>query len=167
MAQKYDAENLLETILGIMKTSGALNTKITAVEDEKIAQSKGLSPALKLVSDDSYFLQSWNEKILNKSPAIFYGIEDTTAQSAGSAVLKIYKIFVELVMVDNGMSNDGSKRIMRYARALEELFAENFSPAVAQGTVKVEAVRPVAFKLALDSDEEIKVGGVTLTIGIA
>jgi hypothetical protein len=168
MTLKYDTEDLLETVLGIMTTGGALNSKIAAIEAEKISAGKGLSPTLKPVAATSYFLQSWSEGILNASPAIFYGVEDVAGtESAGPVVAKTYKLFVEVVLVDSGMSSDGSKRVMRYARALEELFAESFAPSIAYGRVKIEAVRPAAFKLALDSDDEVKVGGVSLTIGIA
>jgi len=168
MAKKYDAEDLLETVLGVMTTGDALNAKIAEIEAEKTAAGKALSPGLKTVGAASYFLQTWNEKMLNANPAIFYGIEEVPAtQSAGPVVAKTYKLFVEAVLVDSGMQNDGAKRIMRYARALEELFAKAFAVAAEAGQVKIEAIRPMAFKLALDSDEEVKVGGISLTINMA
>jgi hypothetical protein len=164
---KYDAEDILDTVLGVMTTGSALNNKIAEIEAEKTAAGKGLTPTLKQIASGSYHLQSWSEKVLNSSPAIFYGIEDVDAKANGPVVAKKYTVFVEVVMVDNGMTNDGSKRINRYARALEELFADAFAPAIGQGQVAVSAVRPFAFKLALDSDDEVKVGGVSLTIGLA
>jgi len=166
MAVKYDAESLLDTVLEIMTNGGALNAKIDAIEAEKISISKGLTPTLAQVAATSYHLQTWTEKVLQSSPAIFYGIEDVKAESNGSAVAKTYSIFVEVVMTDSGLSNDGSKRINRYARALEELFAESFKPAIASSMVKIDQVRPVAWKVALDSDDEIKVGGISLTISL-
>jgi len=166
MAEKYDAEDLLDTILGIMTTGDALNLKIAEVEAEKIAKGKGLTPTLKTVLATSYHLQTWNEKILSTTPAIFYGIEDVKAEAVGPVVAKSYVLFVEIVMVDNGMTNDGSKRINRYARALEELFASAFAQALGY-TVKVDQVRPMAFKLQIDSDDEIKVGGISLTVSLA
>ncbi len=162
---KYDAEDLLDTILEIMTTGGALNAKIAAVEAEKTAASKGVTGGLASIASTSYFLQTWSDKILNANPAIFYGIEDTLSNDGGGGVVaKTYKVFVEVVLVDNGMTNDCHKRINRYARALEELFAANFAPAIAAAKVKIDSVRPISFKLELDSSEEIKVGGVSLTI---
>jgi hypothetical protein len=163
---KFDSENLLDEVLAIMN-GGALNTKIVEIEAEKIAQSKGLTPTLKQVAAGSYHLQTWSEKILQSSPGIFYGIEDVQSVENGFGLAKTYKIFVEVVLVDSGNSNDGSKRIARYARALEELFQ---SSAAAQALnslgcsqLKIESVRPISFKLELDSSEEIKVGGISLT----
>lgn len=163
---KFDSEDLLDSVLAIMQDNNALNIKIAAIEAEKIAVGKGVTPTLAAVDVGSYYLQSWSEKILNTNPAIFYGIEDVVAVDGGGAVAKSYKVFVEIVCVDSGQTNDFSRRISRYSRALEELFTANFAPAMAHGAVKVEQVRPVAFKLALDSEEEIKVGGVSLTVSL-
>ncbi len=164
---KYDAEDLLDTVLGIMADNGALNTKIAAIEAEKIAAGKGLTPTLAQVASDGYYLQTWTDKVLNNTPAIFYGIEDVQANDGGAGVVaKTYRVFVELVMVDSGLTNDSSRRINRYARALEELFAASFAPAIAASNVKIDSVRPMAFKLALDSDDEVKVGGISLTVSI-
>jgi hypothetical protein len=161
---KYDTEDLLESILGVM-TSG-LNTKITEIETEKIAAGKGLTPGLVAIDSDAYYLQTWTDKILNHKVGIFYGIEDVQTLDGGGAAAKTYKIFCEVVLVDNGQTNDTSKRIARYSRALEEIFLKAFADAVAYGKVKIDSVRPISFKLELDSDEEIKVGGVSLTISL-
>ncbi len=161
---KYDSEDLLDTVLSIMTTSTALNTKIGAIEAEKIAASKALTPTLATIDSGSYYVQTWSDKILNTNPSIFYGIEDVQTVDGGGAAAKTYKIFVEIVLVDNGMTNDYWKRIARYSRALEELFLANFAPAVEAGRVKVEQVRPISFKLELDSSEEIKVGGISLSV---
>lgn len=163
MAAKFDAEDVLDMVLDIMTASGALNTKIAAVEAEKTAKGKGLTPTLASVAADNYYLQTWSDKILNTSPAIFYGIEDVAAVDGGGAVAKTYKIFCEIVLVDSGQTNDGHKRINRYARALEELFTAAFAPALGV-KIKVDQVRPISFKLELDSSEEIKVGGISLQI---
>lgn len=164
MSAKYDSEDMLDTLLSIMTDNSALNTKIAAIEAEKTTKGKQVSPALASIDSAAYFPQTWNDKILNMTPAIFYGIEDVQSNDGGGVLAKTYKCFVEVLVLDNGQSNDVWKRIARYARALEELFLENFKPAIAQGTVKVETVRPIAFKTDLDSSEEIKIGGVSLSI---
>lgn len=166
MAAKYDAEDLLETVLEVMTNGDALNVKIAAIEAEKTAAGKGLTPPLDSIDAAAYYEQTWTNKVLNNTPAIFYGIEDVQATDGGGVVAKLYKVFVEVVMVDSGQTNDAHKRINRYARALEELFSAAFAPALGHGNVKVDQVRPVAFQLALDSDDEIKVGGVSLQISI-
>lgn len=163
---KFDSEDLLDSILQIM-TDG-LNTKIAAIEAEKVAKGKGLTPTLAQIPSGGYILQTWNEKALNINPAIFYGIEDVTAQDSGANVVaKTYKIFVEIVLTDSGMTNDGSRRIARYTRALEEVFKEAFDSVAHISRIKVETVRPVSFRLDTDSSVEVKVGGVSLTMSLA
>jgi len=165
MAAKFDAEDLLDSILGIMTdASTGLNAKITEIEAEKDAKGATLTPALASVASGSYHAQTWSNKILQTTPAIFYGIEDVQSLDGGGALAKTYKVFCEIVMVDNGLTNDTHKRIARYSRALEEIFLKAFAPSIEAGRVKVDSVRPIQFKLELDSDEEVKVGGVSLTV---
>ncbi len=166
MSSKYDSEDLLDSVLAIMIDGSALNNKITAIEAEKIADNNGVTPTLATIVDAAFYPQSWSAKILNHTPAVFYGIEDVTALDGGGAVAKTYKVFVEIVMVDSGQTNDVWRRIARYSRALEEIFVKAYAPAMSHGSVKVEQVRPIAFKLALDSDDEVKVGGVSLTVSL-
>lgn len=165
MGKKLDVEDILDSVLDIMTNSGALNATIAAVEAEKTAAGKGLTPTLAAIPSNGYYQQTWTDKILQTSPAIFYGCEDVSVVPGGGGTAKTYKIFVEIVYTDNGQTNDTHKRISRYSRALEELFQEKFQSIDASlGLIKIESVRPIAFKLQLDSDEEIKVGGISLTI---
>lgn len=169
MAAVFDSEDLLDMVLDIMTTGSALNAKIAAVEAEKAAKGKGLSASYPLLSvaSTSYHLQSWNEKILAKTPAIFYGIEDVVVNPSGGNVnAKTYKVFIECLLIDSGMTNDVSKRIHRYSRALEELFAANFKPAAEAGTVLIEQVRPMSFKLQVNSNDEVRIGGISLSVTI-
>lgn len=146
-----------------MVSGGALNAAILAVETEKIAASKALTPTLAPIAADAYYRQSWSEKILNNSPGVFYGIEEVQTLNSGGATAKSYKIFVDVVLVDSGQTNDSSSRICRYTRALEELFTANFAPAVAQGKLTITEERPMSFRLQTDSDEEIKIAGISIT----
>jgi len=161
---KFDGENLLDAVKAIMVNG--LNAKVLEVENEKIAQSKGLTPTLKQFGANSYFEQTWNAKILNANPAIFYGIEDVQSTDGGGALGKVYQVFVEVVLVDNGMQNDNHKRIQRYSRALEELFLSADATIIPYAKIKVNQVRPISFKLQLDSNEEIKVGGISILIAL-
>lgn len=166
--KQYDTEDLLDDILSIMtKDSDGLNEYIAAIEAEKIAKSKGLTPGLKPVSKTKgYFQQTWSDKIRNIDPAIFYGIEDVSALDGGQVTAQTYKVFVEVVLVDSGMTNDTHRRIARYSRALKQLFEDKFDMGKNSSKIKIETIRPIAFRLELDSSEEIKVGGVSLTITI-
>lgn len=158
----YDIEQLLEDIETLLKAT--LNNKIAAIEAEKIALGKGIG--LLPVNDAAYHQQTWSDKILNRSPAIFYGLEDTQSVGSNSATLDIYKIFVEVVVSDSGMDNFTKNRVHRYSRALKEVFQENFDQFPCTKT-NIETVRPISFKIDIDSSEEIKVGGVSITTVLA
>lgn len=163
----FDAEDLVDSILDLMVTDNALNVKIAAIDAEKAAKGKELAKPLAEIGEDCYHLQTWSDKILRKTPAIFYGIEETQTQDGGGISAGTYKIFVEVCLLDNGQLNDANRRINRYARALKELFQEKFADVQGHGKIKIDTVRPIAFKLELDSDDELKVGGVSLTISLA
>lgn len=161
----FDSEDLLDSVLSVMTSGSALNAAISALEADKSTQGKGLTPTLAGVDASAYFVQTWDNKILNqKGPSIFFGIEDVQVSENAGAVAKTYQVFVEVVLVDDLTSPDGYKRIMRYSRALEELFKNKFAPAISMGSVKIQSVRPISFKLELDSSDEVKVGGISLTI---
>ncbi len=165
MVRKFDAEDMLDGILQIM-TDG-LNARIAAIEAEKVAAGKGLTPTLAAIPTDGYYLQSWSEKILMTNPSIFYGIEEVTTIDGGFGAAKKYKLFAEIVLVDSGMTADADKRILRYTRALEEIFTEAFKNTAEVGRAIIETVRPASFKLDLDSSEEMKVGGIAITLSLA
>lgn len=161
----YDGEDLLDSILDIVQTN--ITTKLLAIETEKIAKGKGVSGGLPAPESTAYYRQTWSDKILNHSPAIFYGIEDVTTEGIGPATIESFKVFVEVVITDSGMDTDSSNRILRYSRALRECLQEKFDSVAETGRIKIETVRPVAFKMDQDSSEEIKVGGVSLLVALA
>lgn len=167
MAKITDLEDLLDAVKAVMTdATNGLNAKILEIETAKIAEGKAVTPTLASVDSTlGYFCQSWSEKILNISPAIFYGAEQVDVTDGGGAVLKQYKVAVYAVLVDNGNTNDISTRVFRYSRALEELFKN--SEIDGAGKIKVAGVLPVSWPSDFNSDDEIKLGGITLTISLA
>lgn len=164
MARITDLEDVLAAVKAVM--TGGLNAKILEIETQKIADGNGVTPTLAQVdSTNGYFCQTWSEKILNITPAIFYGAEQVDVVDGGGAVLKMYRIAIYVVIVDNGNTNDISTRIFRYSRALEELF--RLTEIDSAGKIKVTALLPVSWPRDIDSSDEIKLGGITLTIPLA
>ena len=160
----YDIEDLLDDIEVLLKAN--LNTKIAAIEAEKIAAGKP-DVSLQAIDDAAYFQQTWSDKIMNRAPAIFYGLEQIDATGSNSATAEIYKIFVEVVLVDSGMDTYTKNRIHRYSRALREVFQDNFDALPWSTKTNIETVRPIAFRIDEDTSEEIKVGGVSITTALA
>lgn len=161
----FDGEDLLDRVLSIIQTG--LSAKLTAIEAEKIAKGKGITGGLPVPESGAYFRQTWSNNILNYAPAIFYGIENVQADGVGPVTSEKFTVFVEVIIVDSGMDTNTTSKIMRYSRALKELFQSSFSEVAETGRIKIETVRPVSFKLEQDSSEEIKVGGISLTVALA
>lgn len=166
MGAKFDGEDLMNLLASVMQNNGALNVQITAIETEKATKGQSLTPGLSAIADGSYYPQTWNDKILNSNPAIFYGIEDVDSLDGGGTTAKTYLCFVEIILIDSGQTNDVWKRISRYSRALEEIFENAFDAAAEAGKVKIKQVRPISFKADMDSSEEIKVGGISISVSI-
>lgn len=162
---KYDCESLLANIKSILVAN--LNTKIAAVEAEKIAQGFAATGLASIDTTNGYFEQNWSDKILNINPAIFFGVEDIKTEGIGPGTKKIYKIFIEVILVDSGMDALAKNRIHRYARAIEDVLQENYDKLSSSSQIKIETVVPISFKVDLNSSEEIKVGGVSLTTVLA
>lgn len=169
---KYDIEDLLKDVIGIC--SANLNSQIDSVESEKVAKGYAAS-GIKHVNFSTgpdgtpigVMEQSFNDKINNVDPCLFYGIEDIGSEGVGPATKKIYKVFVEIITVDNGNDALAKFRIFRYARALEEIFEANYDKFSQANLTKIETVRPLSFKLDLNSSDSYKVGGVSITTTLA
>lgn len=164
MAKKYDLEDLLDSVETLLKAN--LNTKITAVEAQKIANGKGLGGGLPTVDDSAYYRQSWNEKILNDPVAIYYGVAGISPTDGGSDMAEVVKIFIEVVVVDSGQDNDTHKKIFRYSRALKEVAKEKFGNLGLASQVRIEQIVPFSFT-DVGTSEELKVGGIQITTSLA
>lgn len=164
MAKKYDLEDLLDKVEEILKAK--LNDKIAAIEAEKASRNKGVQGGLAPVAASAYYRQSWNEKILNDKVAIYYGVGSITPLDGGPDTAETIKIFVEVVFVDSGQTNDSHARVFRYARAIKEVAKENFGNLGFGSQTAIETVVPVSITDA-GTSEEMKIGGIQITTSIA
>jgi hypothetical protein len=113
------------------------------------------------VPSGGYFLHSMDQAIANFSPFIMYGITDI--QSPGDInqgyTPSIVEVAVIIVVDDEGIDVNITKRMFRYGRALKEVFEENFDSAV-NGAVKLQVLSQVPINLQLlnDSNKQKAVG---------
>ncbi len=163
---KFDTEDVLDFIKNTMTDAGALNAKITAIENEKTSAGKPLHPQLSSIADKAYYEQTWSDKILQSSPAIFYGIADVQAVDGGGVTAKTYRCFVNIVYINSGQQNDGPRRVNRYSRAIEELFERQYASELVSGKIKIESVQPMAFQLEMGTSEEVVMGGIQISLTI-
>lgn len=162
---KVDVEVIIDAIYDILQAN--LNTKIAEIDAEKTAGGKGLDTVLAPIDTAAYFLQSWNDAILNYHPAIFYGAEILPTIDGPIAGIKA-TLFIDVIYQDDGnRNNDTWRRVNRYTRAVKEVIEANAGAIPGASRLKVETVRPESFRLAVDSSEEIKVCGVSITASFA
>lgn len=163
---KYDAESLMSDVRALLVAK--LNTKIAAIEAEKIAAGFPATGITAVDTSAGYFEQSWSDAILNINPALFFGIEEISAEGVGPATGETFHIWVDILVLDNGQDALTKNRVHRYSRALREVFEENWDTALSSASkIKIETVRPLSFKLNLNSSETYKVGGVSIITAIA
>lgn len=143
---KYDLENILDDVKTCMTTY--LNTKIVAINTEK-----NDTITLKQVPAEGYFMQTLDERYSNFNPFVFFGISaGIEAEGIGPAVSKVIPIFITIINFDQNEA-DIARRYLRYNRALEEIFLENWDKISNNGTkIKVRSPVPIDFTLLNNSD---------------
>lgn len=134
------------------------NDHINAINADK---NDGI--VLKNVSDKAYIFQSLDEKVANYNPFVYYGIDSTPTTGTYMALAKTLKIEVSVILADQ---EDGAlfKKILRYQKALENLFTSEIFPI--QGLnekVVITSLEPVSFKLQ-NSTSEFKAIGVIIEL---
>lgn len=156
---KYDVETFFADLETFMKAN--LNTKIAAINTEKSD-----SITLATVADEAYFFQSLDERVANYNPIIFYGLtSDVESDGIGPYTSKKLKVNVTIIVNDQNLASLG-KRYLRYNRALEEIFLENWDRAVNNG-IKLKVTSPVLIDFTLLNDSQpYRVVGVELEANI-
>lgn len=147
---KYDIEQFMTELEQFLKDN--LNNKIAAVNAEKGDFS------IDTISDDAYFLQTWNDKIANFNPVVFFGVDSVRSESNGPAVKKIYGVSVIIVFEDSGEDLNTPKKLYRYSRCLEEIFKENWDKMKNSVKIKIESMVPVSFQLVNSSNFHRAIG---------
>lgn len=133
---KYDLESLLAQIKTVC-TDG-LNTRLTAITTEK-----GDSVELPSIASAAYFYQVLDKSLVGAHKAfIFYGSDDPVAQAEGPHTLEDYQIFVIAVLREYADGEAMSVRMMRYARALKEIFEEAYTSRKISTKILVSSITP-------------------------
>lgn len=153
------AVNDKEVVLDKMETllKAELNTKLLAIDTEK---ADGIT--LKPVSDNAYLKISMNNKLANYNPFIFLDVLDPASEGIATATNQTEGFQAALVLVDNGNDLDINRRILRYGRALQEIFEKNVYKICPPDEFSVQALAPMPFKLQ-NSKSDFRVIGVNIT----
>lgn len=151
----YDIEDLMNDIEQLMKDH--LNSKINQLNAEK-----GDSIVLNEIDDTAYIFQSLDERVMNYDPFVFYGLAASVeSDGIGPAISKRLPIDIAVISFDKNKPNIG-KRYLRYNRAIEEIFLENWD-SFSNNAVKLKIKTPVLIDFTiLNNSDPFRVVGVEL-----
>ncbi len=157
----YDIEDLMQDVENLVKAK--LNAKVVAIEAEKVAAGR-VASGIQAVPDTAYYPYGWNEKTLNESLAV--GIWLVKNIGIGEGIFTKVEWTVEVGVMMSGTNNDplAKQKAMRYARALKEVFEDNWGKINNCVTrEKIETIGPLDFTLNQDSSDECKISGVSIS----
>lgn len=141
---KYDEELAVKDAIDLVKQK--LSAKIAQINAEKNDDI-----VLATIPEAQYIFEMLTDEILNyKGYMVIYGIQDTPVreQSDGNTIEDIV-VSVQIGTFDNG-EKDRSKtmyKLLRYRRALKEIFLENSDVFRGYAKSKVKSLKPDAFPI--------------------
>lgn len=148
----YDTEKLVEDLKTICQSS--LNTRLAAIDAEK---GSGSTPQ---VSNEAYFFQDMlHERAPSYDVLMLYGLQDPTTEPMPGATAENHEIYFIVVVKETGELEKLQTRMMRYARALKEVFERDFSNIRCPCKLMVSSVMPTRFR-------QDGVSGAWLTAGV-
>lgn len=158
---RYDIEDFTDNLLAFLQAN--LNTKLAAIDT---AKNDGIT--LSQIHSAAYFFQNLSVEIVNQNPFVFYRIDTLGgAENLFSAVDRNFSMQVMVVLSDDGNDTDIMRRVLRYQRALIELFESNYASVSKLGKVKVQGLAPFPIESLANRTEISQVVGVTLEVHIA
>ncbi len=156
---RYDMEYVLDDIKTILTEN--LGAKL-----EAITTSKGDGMTLAVPgTTNGYHLQQLNAESIVSDPYIFYGLDDLESVPNGPEVSEKLIIFVTLVKADDGTDINISKRMFRYARAIKEVFQDDWQRVRGYSKHSIKSLMPAEFK-GLNRADQFKAVGIQLEVSI-
>lgn len=140
-----------------------LPTYWAAVEAEQLAN--GLPEAgVPSIDDAAYHQFAWNDRALNFPVGVLIVPTGKPEMSLGPTGVRAYTVDVGVYL--SGTSNDAlaTRRLLRAAKALEQIFFDKWGKLSGVVREKLETVEPIDFKLNVDSSDDNKIAGVTLSV---
>lgn len=136
---RYDLESLLNDLKAVAVAN--LNAKLSSITTEK-ADEISLLP----IPEEAYFFQVLDKKKAGHHPAfIFYGASDPQIQSTGPATAEDYEIFFIVVLRETAEGEAFTTRLLRYSRALKEIFETAFTQNKVRTRIMVSSITPTNF----------------------
>lgn len=133
-----------------------LNTEIGNINTEK-----NDSIVLSTISSSAYFIQTLNDTVANYNPHILVGLDDIGSVGIGPGTLKTLTFSVVIILEDRGEDLYIGQRLLRYGRALEDLFNRSFNKILPHASFKVNSLVPIAL-ISVNSNDPYRAVGVQI-----
>jgi hypothetical protein len=157
---RVDLEAVCVAIEAFMKQQ--LNAKIAALNTEK-----GDSITLSDVPDTAYYFSSFGSEMGNFDPCILYGVKNIEViDSQGGAAIEKNTVQIYVIKADNGNDKLIARRMLRYQRALKEIFQEKWNSVLGSLHFKIFSLAPDALPL-LNRDYPDQLIGIELEFHLA
>ena len=149
-------EDFLNQALCLVKNN--INQELSKIDLERDGDTKPF--ILKPIDlDDGIVFQSMNNLPVNFDPILYYGVDQvTTIGDLESATGETWEVEFSIILSDP-QDRTADKRILRYQRALKEIFLKNYVKINnMRQKVRVKSLNPVAFTLQNTSNEFRAIG---------
>lgn len=136
---KYDAEKLMVDLKAICQDN--LNNKLASIDADK---GDGSTPQ---VPNEAYYFQDMlHERAPSHDVLMLFGLQDPVCDSGFGITAEEHEIYFIVVVKETGELDQLTTRLMRYARALKEVFEANFSNIRCPCKLMVSSIMPTRFK---------------------
>jgi len=157
----FDTEQVLKNSIAVVKL--VLNTDITTINNEKADFT------IPSINAAAYYFGQIPKGAFNYNPFVVYGFLDNPSLEATQTDnhIKVIQMYFEVVLVDGGNKDDENiiYRLLRYARALENVFNKNhFKIMEGYGNIQVTNLAPTTL-FSLDG-KVVRSAGVSVTARI-
>lgn len=141
---KYDVEKLLGDLLSIAKAK--LNAKLAAIDAEK---ADGVT--MREIDDDAYFFQDLHKEYAAMKDAFcVYMLDGMEADGIGPHTIEkpdIYFVIAVRDTMEHIVPQTQDIRLLRYQRAMKEIFEEGFSINRGGCKLLISGLSPTRFSL--------------------
>jgi hypothetical protein len=138
----YDLEKLSFDLREICKAN--IVAKLLAIDTEKADGVTMQSPHA-----SAYFFQALTKAQASQYPCfVFFGMDDPISDGLGPMSVEEVELFFIVMLKDTAENEVYLQRMLRYSRALKEIFQENFNNTPWKNKLKITSVAPVSFQIA-------------------
>lgn len=159
MGKKQDIESLADYIESLLKAG--LNAKIDQINTEKADTT-----TLKHVDAAAYSMHRIKGSALNFDPLVVTYLDNLDAVGMGAGTAETPTIKAVILVADNGQDSELDRRMLRYMRAVKEVFEENFSKNRTWPNLEITSLVPDSAKLN-GSSQNYRATGVNLKTSLA